>query len=128
MLLQRTEYRPVRRGLYEATIASVVAGDLQYGPQLEFLFELRSGQRLRAWTTPTLSARSKLGAWATALFGELPESLDTDALVGLSCRVQVGVRQREDGSSLNTIDSVLAPTEAQSGGVVVGEGVESIPF
>ena len=61
----------------------------------------------------SLSPKSKLFAWSRALLGEVPDTLDTDDLIGLPCRLSIVLKTKDDGSEFNKVDAVLAPKPGQ---------------
>lgn len=113
MKIEKKEYVVLDTGTYTATVASIEQTDGQYGPQLQWDFRLEDGSSQRAWCSQSLTPKSKLFAWAKALLGEVPDSIDTDDLLGLPCRLSIVMRTREDGSETNKVDNVLAPKAGQ---------------
>ena len=60
-----------------------------------------------------MSPKSKLFAWSRALLGDVPDTLDTDDLIGLPCRLSIVLKTKDDGSEYNKVDAVLAPKPGQ---------------
>ena len=130
MKIQKTEYVTLDAGTYTATVASVVPAEGQFGPQLEWQFQIEDGTTFKSWCSQSLSPKSKLYSWARALLGgEVPETLDTDDLIGKPCRISLLLRPRDDGTEYNKVDAVLAPKPGQKARPMPEpEAVEEIPF
>ena len=77
------------------TIVDVQSDTGQFGPQLKFIIEIDGDgltddglpRQTWAFTTQNYSARSKLGQYAQAVLGEMPEALDTDDFIGREVEV-----------------------------------------
>lgn len=113
MRIEKTVYEVLDTGTYPATVKEITEAEGQFGPQLKWVFDLGEGRVLSGWTSQALSDKSKLGQWSRAILGEIPEDLDTEALVGRACRLSVVIKTKDDGSEFNRIDSVLAPRVAK---------------
>lgn len=112
MIIEKTIYTVLDTGVYPATVDSIEEATGQFGPQLKIKFDLGNNNYLTAWTSQSLSDKSKLGQWTKAILGGLPDSLDTNALIGKPCRLSVVIKARDDGTEYNRIDAVLAPKAA----------------
>ena len=103
-------------GEYAATITAIKEKEGQFGPQLQFTFMLDVAREqenpLLGWTSAIFSARSKLYKWVKAAFGGSQLSreytFDSDDVIGKKVLLTLVVRERDDGSSFNTIDSLRA--------------------
>lgn len=116
MKIKYEESVVLKRGVYFATVESVDEDEGQYGPQLKLIFRLTgpgkaAGQQIFGWCSPTLTPKSKLTAWLAALS---PESrvargfvLDPAELVGAECQMVLGIKQGQDGTDRNVIESLL---------------------
>ena len=109
MKLHKIIYEPVEPGTYDAILSKTEDSTGQFGPQVMFSFDLGENRILRAWASGKLSPKSKMGGWVKALLGELPDELDTAALVGTKCRVKVDIDIKDDGKEFSRIVDVLAP-------------------
>lgn len=119
------EYEIIEAGVYGATVDSVTPKDPNPNfddskPQLQFVFEVTDGTvpvgtQVYAWTGQTYGERSKLRPWLAILMPDFdPEvdELDTDDLIGKSCRIVVTVKKGTDGRERNRVGEVL-PLERQ---------------
>lgn len=113
MKIEKQEFQVLDTGTYTATVATIEKTEGQYGDQLQWDFRLEDGSMQRAWCSMSLTPKSKLFAWARALLGEVPDTLDTDDLIGLPCRLSILLKTRDDGSETNKVDAVLAPKPGQ---------------
>lgn len=113
MKIEKQEFIVLDTGTYTATVASIEPTEGQFGPQLQWDFRLEDGSSQRAWCSTSLSPKSKLFAWSRALLGEVPDTLDTDDLIGLPCRLSIVLKTKDDGSEFNKVDAVLAPKPGQ---------------
>lgn len=107
--IQRKVYEVLDTGLYAAVVADIEAADGQYGPQLKWTFVLldfEDEHKVLAWSSQALTAKSKLGLWAEAILGELPEELDTDDLINRKCQLELVIQQGKDGAEFNRVNSV----------------------
>lgn len=110
----KTQLHPV--GEYRAVIADISAAEGEFGPQLEFTFGLFGVPRdvavIRGWASQKFSPRSKLYAWTKAALGGGPIAedydFDSDDLIDKEVLLTLVVRDREDGSQFNRIDSIKA--------------------
>ena len=129
MRIEKTEYVVLDTGTYAATVSAITPADGKFGPQLEWMFRLDDGSPMKAWTSTSLSAKSKLGLWTRAILGDIPEMLDTEDLVGRPCRLSVLIKVGDDGNEYNRVDAVLAPRAGQKARLAPEpEPVEEIPF
>lgn len=113
MKIEKREYTVLDTGTYLATVASITTTTGQFGEQLQWDFKLEDGSMQRAWCSMSLTPKSKLFLWSKALLGEVPDTLDTDALIGMPCRLSILAKTREDGTEFNKVDAVLAPKAGQ---------------
>lgn len=105
-------------GEYRARIYDIVETEGQFGIQLQFLFSLLDVPpdvaTVRGWASAKFSPRSKLYAWTKAAFGggliPLDQEFDSEDLLGRPVLLTLVIRDREDGSQFNKIDSVRAAT------------------
>lgn len=109
-------------GEYEAKIVSVVEKEGTFGMQLQVAFKLTQmdehASPVHGWASKTFSNKSKLYAWTKAAFGglDIPRdyTFDSDDLIGKTVILVLVIREREDGTQFNRIDSVRAvPRQAQ---------------
>jgi hypothetical protein len=130
MKIEKREYTVLDTGTYAATVASIVTTTGQFGEQLQWDFKLDDGSSQRAWCSMSLTPKSKLFLWSKALLGDVPDTLDTDALIGLPCRLSILSKAKEDGTEFNKVDQVLAPRKGQKPRLVPEpvEEVAEIPF
>jgi len=125
-------------GEYVARIDEIVEKAGTFGPQLQFRFKLiqmeKDASPILGWASATFSNKSKLYAWTKAAFGggEIPRqyTFDSDDLIGKKVLITLVVRDREDGTPFNRIDSLRAIPESgevpDPPAAVVGQ--EEIPF
>jgi len=130
MKIEKREYTVLDTGTYTATVASITATTGLYGEQLQWDFTLEDGSSQRAWCSTSLTPKSKLSFWTKALLGDVPDTLDTDALIGLPCRLSIVAKTKEDGTEYNKVDQVLAPRKNQKARPAPEPETEdeSIPF
>lgn len=107
------DYEIFESGYYEATVIGVTIEDHdpdQYHDkaykQLRWQWEITIPDRAdkptySSWTSLSLHEKAKLPTLLRALGIDAPTQLDTDALVGLSCRINIEEKIREDGSTKN---------------------------
>lgn len=114
MKIEKREYVVLDTGTYPATVESITTTTGQFGEQLQWDFKLLDdGSSQRAWCSTSLTPKSKLFAWSRALLGEVPDTLDTDSLIGLPCRLSILLKTKDDGSEFNKVDAVLPPKPNQ---------------
>jgi hypothetical protein len=98
---------------------------LDFGPRLNWKFEITDGEhqgfKINDGTSPKFSVDppSKLYEWACMLLGrtfEVGDNLDTDDLIGLPCRVEVGHKpDREDPKKMwMRAETVMPPRSASA--------------
>lgn len=94
-----------------ARITAIEETDGTYGPGLKLvMYDAESGDDIWAFCGQKMTARTKLGKWATSLFGELPDTLDTDDLIGLGVNV-IFERYTNDAGDLKEKVIMLKPRE-----------------
>ena len=106
-------------GEYVGQIAKITEKEGTYGPQLQFAFKLiqmdPKASPVLGWCSQTFSNKSKLYGWVKAAFGggEIPETydFDSDDLIGKKVLLTLVIRDREDGTPFNRIDSLRAIPE-----------------
>ena len=113
MKIEKREYTVLDTGTYAATVASSTTTTGQFGEQLQWDFKLDDGSSQRAWCSTSLTPKSKLFLWTKALLGDVPDTLETDALIGLPCRLSILSKAKEDGTEFNKVDQVLTPRKGQ---------------
>ena len=113
MKIEKREYTVLDTGTYAATVASITTTTGQFGEQLQWDFKLDDGSSQRAWCSTSLTPKSKLFLWTKALLGDVPDTLETDALIGLPCRLSILSKAKEDGTEFNKVDQVLTPRKGQ---------------
>ena len=118
MKIEKREYVVLDTGTYTATIKAIELGESTYegktSPRLTWKFVLDDGTELWGWTGTYLGGpKATLTKWATNLYGKVPDTLDTDELIGKPCRLSVVIRTKADGTETNKIDNVLAPRAGQ---------------
>lgn len=123
-----TEYELLPLGSYPARCTSAEFVEGKFGEQIEFRFELNSGEHdgktLTAWASATFSARSNLYRWASAIFGDgvTGESWAPQQMVGKDLLLDIIIRRKDDGSEYNKVDEVRALAEP------VAAGDDDTPF
>jgi len=134
--LRRKVFEVIPMGMYAATVKNVELAEGQYGEQLSWLFSVDdSDTELRAWSSSTMSDKSKTGRWVRSILGQVPDVLEADALLGQPCMLSVLVKPKADGSgTFNKVDEVLpakrkpkpqpVPVEPEPD----ADGVEPLPF
>ena len=97
-------------GWYPAKVLIVQPVDSEYGPQLEWRFEVTSPNgdksERRAWSGMKFAPGTKLFGWVEKLAGSsIPKTmeLDTDELSGLECDVRVEVKASQQGQQVNRV-------------------------
>ena len=114
-VIKKTEYQTLDTGVYAATITAIeekLGG--QYGPQFVWKFELEDGSDGPwGYTGQAMSPKAKFTQWVRAVMGEVPDSIDTDDLIGKACRLSVVIKVGEDGNEYNRVDAILAPRKGQ---------------
>jgi len=103
-------------GEYVGRIDKIVEKPGDYGPQLQFSFKLiqmdEKASPVLGWCSQTFSNKSKLYAYTKAAFGggPIPETydFDSDDLIGKKVLLTLVIRDREDGTPFNRIDSLRA--------------------
>ena len=113
MKIDKNDYVVLDTGTYLATVLTIEQVEGKFGNQLQWDFRLEDGSTTRAWCSMSLTPKSKLYAWSKALLGEVPDTLETESLIGMPCRLSIVAKTREDGSEYNKVDSVLAPKAGQ---------------
>ena len=83
--------KPLKSGIYPATVVEVKPAETRFGAQLVWLFRLEDEGRhtVRAFSSTVYTLKSKFACWVRACLGELPEELDTNRLAGTACRVEL---------------------------------------
>lgn len=125
-------------GEYVGRIDKITEKEGTYGPQLQFAFKLiqmdEKASPVLGWCSQTFSNKSKLYAWTKASFGggEIPETydFDSDDLIGKKVLLTLVIRDREDGTPFNRIDSLRAiPATGETPEIPAGTEVEpELPF
>jgi hypothetical protein len=114
MKLEKKVYELLEVGTYAAMVQTIEQVTGQYGDQAKFTFALDdSDVTLTAWASAKYGNKTKLGRWAAAILGGMPDTLDTDDLVGKPCRITVVVKAKDDGTQYNKVDEVLPPKKGQ---------------
>lgn len=106
-------------GEYVARIDKITEKEGTFGPQLQIAFKLtqmdEKASPVLGWCSQTFSNKSKLYAWVKAAFGggPIPETydFDSDDLIGKKVLLTLVIRDREDGTQFNRIDSLRAIPE-----------------
>lgn len=81
------------------------------------------GQTYTKWYTPSLNPKSTLSKVLTAVYGEIPGTLDPTDLVGRPVQVMLKDYERE-GVTRQTIDGVFKATKEQQAAAPVVEDVD----
>jgi len=84
------------------------AGEGEFGPQLKWIFLDEDDQEIWAWSSTTLSARSKLGKWATNLGTDISNGVDTDDYIGLTVNLVFERYNKADGTLAEKVVHVKA--------------------
>jgi len=84
-------HKPLKSGVYPATVVEVKPAETHFGTQLVWLFRLEDEGRhtVRAFSSTAYTPKSKLARWVKACLGEIPAELDTERLAGTACRVEL---------------------------------------
>ena len=117
--IPQTFVRTYPVGEYVAQIGKIVPKPGDYGPQLQIAFKLiqmdDDASPVLGWCSQTFSNKSKLYAWTNAAFGGggIPETydFDSDDLINKKVLLTLVIRDREDGTPFNRIDSLRAIPE-----------------
>jgi hypothetical protein len=138
-------YDLIEAGVYELEIESVTPEDPNprfedARPQLKFIFWASDpvwvsdsdAERAKvfSWTGQTYGPSSKLRPWLAVLmpdFNPDKDELDTDDLVGLTCRGVVTLKKNEAGKEQNRVTEVL-PLEQRRRPAAVGAGSRRTPL
>ena len=125
-------------GEYVARIGTPTPKEGTFGPQLQIPFHLtqmdENASPVLGWCSLTFSSKSKLYAYTKAAFGgkNIPESydFDSDDLVNKKVMITLVIRDREDGTQFNRIDSIRAiPAKGEVSGLPLAtESQPEIPF
>jgi hypothetical protein len=106
-----------------AKVKDIEYKELSFGPRLNWKFEVIEGEH-KGWTlndgtSPKFSIDppSKMYEWAVQLLGrtfEVGETIDTDDLIDLPCRIEVGHKpDREDPKKMwMRVETMLPPRGA----------------
>jgi hypothetical protein len=110
MKIEKTVYQTVPAGQYVAKVAEIEErADGAFGPYLLIKFELADGNydgiAISGATSAKYSNKSKLGRWTRNIIGSMPDMLDTDALVGRKCLLDVTIANTKDGE-FNRVEEV----------------------
>lgn len=119
IVIERKTYEILEPGVYPAIVESIEPAEGVYGPQLKWQFVLldhdgEDEKRILAWSSQTLTAKSKLNEWATAILGAAPDRLDLDDLINRRCQLALKIAEGKDGQLYNKVDGVY-PWRAQRG-------------
>jgi len=123
--ITRPQRNVVPAGIYGGECRGFEERPGERGPYLLWTFAIQEdGQhvQLPAPTSNKLGPKSNAGRWLLALRGRgvrPGESLSSDSLVGLKCRLAVEVRDTDDGP-VNRIVGVFAPGNEP---IAVGESL-----
>jgi len=81
MIVRKASYRRPPEGAYQVRIDKIDEMDTQFGLRLRFTFTVMNGKyqgkTFAVIMSPNLSERSRLGELARAIFGYVPDLLDT---------------------------------------------------
>ena len=128
--IAQSKYDPVPTGEYPARISDIQADEGKFGPQVKFTFNLLGRDKtLTGWTSQKFSRQSKLFKWtARALNRSIRpnEAFNSDELLDREVRLQVVVKNRDDGSQFNAIHDLL-PAENGHKQTTLSK-TEGIPF
>lgn len=134
-ILQWTEGAEILApGNYAVQITKIeqVAG--QYGPQLQFQFQLVDAEdkltdgQIRGWCSERWGPKTKLTEWARNILGRLPgpdKPFDTDWLLGRKCDVLVAADPQTGGAPDRSKLAGVFPFRSIS--VTGGDG-KDLPF
>jgi len=110
MKIEQSYFEPVPTGDYQCVVGAVAPDEGQFGPQLQFRFDITAGdmtdRSLMGWCSQKFSPKSKLYKWTRAILGkDIPRgwALDTDLLLDRPVVATVVVQTREDGSEYNKL-------------------------
>jgi len=103
-------------GEYLAQVVDITGEQGNFGPQFRWKFDILkpddySEKSLVGWTSTSPSLKGKFVKWATACLGRTiraGESIDTDELIGAKVVLTVTVKEGDDGSEFNKVESVKA--------------------
>ena len=126
--IPQTKLEPIPAGWYPAKVLIVQETTSDYGPQLEWRFEVTrpdgSPHELRGWSGMKFAPGTKLYAWAEKLAGgqiPLTTDLDTDELSGLECDIKVEIKASQQGQQVNRVTE-LAVADSMTKKAVASAG------
>jgi len=106
--LERIEYEVIEAGSYPVVVRELEKVQGRYGPEISWRLQIEGTDTvLRAWTAATLSDGSKLGRWATAVLGAMPDKLTALDLIGGKALAEVGVELNKQGREFNKVRGLL---------------------
>ena len=110
-VIEKREFVPLEPGVYECRIVDVAIGDNPFEPgkqRLTITLDLGGDVERRAFCNPTIGSKSTLGRWVQALYGQVPDSLDIQELVGLACRCVIVSKMTKDNRPTDAVTELLA--------------------
>lgn len=139
-LTPASTYDVLESGYYVGTVTAVTVVDHdadQYHDkpykQLQWGWEIAVPDQeekvpYTSWTSMSLNEKAKLPGLLRALCTEIPTQLDTDAMIGLSCRLNIEERVRDDGTTKNYTNGyapikrgAVWPAPAENGHKIISE-------
>lgn len=127
-----SEFEIIAEGeIVSAKVVEIEAKELEFGVRLNWRFLVTDGEHaglhINDGTSPKFSIDppSKLYEWACALLGrtfELGDKIDTDDLIGLPCRIEVGHKpDKKDPTKMwMRIDTLMPHRGSSSAEAVFG--------
>ena len=110
-------------GVYPVTVIEVTEdNESKYGAQFRFKFSLGGsleGRTLTGWCRQSGSVKSKFFEWYSALMGTAikpGDEVDTGDLVGKTAQAVIKIKNGDDGTQKNIIDSILPNQATRSNG------------
>lgn len=105
-VLTKRTYVAHPEGMFAATIATIEAKTIETkdGTRSGFNICFRTDEgEITPWVSDTYSEKSNLGRVVKSCLGSMPDTLNTDSLLGRSCRLVIAHEQKGE----LTVDKVL---------------------
>jgi hypothetical protein len=115
-VIQRHEYTQLEPGIYDAKIVGAEVSDNPFEPgkqRLTLTLDLGGGIERRAYCNTTLGPKSTLARWLAAIYGNVPDELDIQDLIGVACRCMIVSKTTKDGRPTDAVTELLAPKKQQ---------------
>jgi hypothetical protein len=98
--------------VYPATLLEVKTKDSEYGIGLQWMFELDGNPPIKrsGFSSMATGRKAKCRKWASAVLGQTladGQSIDTDRLTNLRCRIVIAHKLGDEGEVYDVIENVL---------------------